>query len=141
MRYLNAGTNDLLSISGLYSVAPVKNVGGKVRYAFAVPVAGCEIMVGAAPPKTVPGTAVNDVPVVTNAAPGAQESKVVRSASYLSVVRYKEVNGRRSVVSQREYRDGDFGSRQEFCRFCASEFSRVRDLSEENFHAVLGSGE
>ena len=171
MRYLNAGTNDFLSISGLYSLAPVKNCGGKLRYSFAVPVAGCKVMVGAAKPKAVHETAVGSIPATTSVTPKAQVSpvapisfpkllqppvkpanrpratpsgekttNVVRTASYMSVVKYREVNGCRSVVSRREYRDSDFESRQEFDRLCASEFARIRDMGEENFRAVRNLG-
>lgn len=171
MRYLNAGADDLLSVSGLYSAAPVKRSGGKLRYSFAVPVSGCKVMAGAAKPKVVSKPIAKNVPAATKTAPkpqvspvasvavpnllkpakpadrpgaaapsGAKTTKTVRTASYLSVVKYREVNGCRSVVSQREYRDSDFGSQQEFDRLCASEFARIRDLGEENFRAVRNLG-
>lgn len=170
MRYLNAGTNDLLSISGLYSLAPVKNCGNKLRYTFAVPVSGCKVVAGAAKPKEVSMPIAKNVLAATNVAlkarvspvapiscpkllqpvkhtdlPNALPSEakttsVVRSTSYMSVVKYREVNGCRSIVSQREYRDSDFGSRQEFDRLCASEFARIRDLGEENSRAVRNLG-
>lgn len=167
MRYLNAGANDHLSISGLYSLAPVKNCGGKLRYSFAVPVAGCKVMVGAAKPKVDSQPIVESHPEVTDMVPKAQVAPVtsialpsllksvdspsetplernttndVRSAGYMSVIKYTEVNGCRSVVSRREYRDNDFGSRQEFDRLCASEFARIRALGEENFRAVRNLG-
>ena len=170
-RYLNVGSNDLFSISGLYSAAPVKKDGGKLRYSFAVPVAGCKVEVGVAEPKIVSKQAVKNVPmatnvahqvpsamVKTNAAPQAEKvavpavgvpketpakskaAKVVRSASYMSVVKYKEINGQRSVVSRREYRGSDFGSRQEFDWLCAREFARIRALGEKNFRAVQNFG-
>ena len=170
MRYLNAGTNDLISVSGLYSAAPVKQRGGKLCYSFAVPVSGCKVMAGAAKPKVVSQPIAKNVPAATRTAPkpqvspvssvavpkllkpaktadrpsvapsGAKTTKTVRTASYMSVVKYREVNGCRSVVSQREYRDSDFGSSQEFDRLCASEFARIRDLGEENFRAVRNLG-
>lgn len=169
-RYLGVGTNDQFSISGLYSVAPVKNNGGKLRYAFAVPVSGCKVEVGAAerkvvsksqnksapvvacvapptkvlPVKTnvVPRTekAVKPVPMTSGEAAKAPAAKVVRSASYMSVVQYKEVNGRRSMVSRREYRGCDFKSREEFDQLCANEFARVRALGEKNLRAVRDLG-
>ena len=172
MRYLNAGTDDLLSLSGLYSAAPVKSTGGKLHYSFAVPVSGCKVMAGTAKPKMASKPIARNVPAATKIAPkpqvspvasvavpellkpvkpkpadwpsvapsGPKTTKTVRTASYMSVVKYREVNGCRSVVSQREYRDSDFGSQQEFDRLCASEFARIRDLGEENFRAVRNLG-
>ena len=64
-RYLNVGTNDLFTVSGLHLLAPVKQDGDKLRYSFAVPVDGCKVEVGAAKPKVVPQ------PVVTNVVPQA----------------------------------------------------------------------
>lgn len=170
MRYLNAGTNDLLSISGLYSVAPVTNCGGKLRYSFAVPVSGCRVMAGAAKPKVISNPIADNASATTKIATkpqvspvasvtvpkllkptkpvdqpsvmpsGAKTTTVVRTASYMSVVKYTEVNGCRSVISQREYRDSDFKSQQEFDRLCASEFARIHDLGEENFRAIRNFG-
>lgn len=144
-RYLNVGTNDQFSISGLYSAAPVKSDGDKLRYSFAVPVAGCKVKVGAAKPKVLPQSVVTDVipqtqvekpmtpAAVPNGRPAMEKTtKVVQSVSYMSVVKYKEVNGRMSLVSRREYRASDFGSRHEFDELCANEFARVRALGEAN---------
>ena len=169
-RYLNVGSNDLFSISGLYSAAPVKKDGGKLRYSFAVPVAGCRVVAGSAKPKIVSRQAVKNAPkatnvnrrvqsalVKTNAASQTEKvplpavepkvtpskattTKIVRSASYMSVVKYKEINGQREVVSRREYHGSDFGSRQEFDQLCAKEFARIRALGEENLRAVRNFG-
>lgn len=148
-RYLNVGTNDQFSISGLYSTAPVKNDGGKLRYSFAVPVTGCQVEFSVAKPKVLPQSAVTDaIPqtqvekpmspaVVPNGMPATEKTrKVVQSVSYMSVVKYKEVNGRTSLVSRREYRASDFGSRHEFDELCANEFARVRALGEANLRRV-----
>lgn len=169
-RYLNVGTNDWLSISGLYSASPVKKIDGKLRYAFAVPVTGCKIEVGAA--KTEPKqeevaencTNANPInaasqekalPVKSDAMSPEEVSEFeelpkvsavttttrsVRSASFMSVVKYSEVNGRRSTVSRREYRGSDFASQEEFEELCAREFARVRALRDENFRAVRNCG-
>jgi len=64
--YLKVGTNDLLTVAGQYSVAPVENVNGKLRYFFGVPVAGCKVEVGAKKPKEMPVPNTAGVPVATN---------------------------------------------------------------------------
>lgn len=148
-RYLNVGTNDQFSISGLYSAAPVKSDGSKLRYTFAAPVAGCQVETGVAKPKTLPQSVVTDaIPqaqvekpmppaVAPNGMPATEKTrKVVQSVSYMSVVKYKEVNGRTSLVSRREYRASDFVSRHEFDELCANEFARVRALGEANLRRV-----
>ena len=154
-RYLGVGADDAFSVSGLYSAAPVKKDGGKLRYSFAVPVAGCRIEGVAARQKAVSGTVVPSTPKVAAATPvkvpsvpkvaavapaKPQAGKVVRSVSYMSVVKYKEVNGSRSVVTKKEYRGSDFKSREEFDQFCARELARVRALGEQNIRAVRNQG-
>ena len=70
-RYLNVGTNDLFSVSGLHVLAPVKRDGDKLHYSFAVPVDGCKVEAGAAKPKVAPKPVDPGTPAATNGAPVA----------------------------------------------------------------------
>lgn len=158
-RYLNVATNETLIVSGQYSVAPVKTEREMLCYSFGVPVSGCEVAKVAVRPKpqvvtekpTVDISAV--APVMTNAAPGHKEqgvssaepsqmkaARAVRSSSYVCVARYREVNGKREVISQKEYKECNFKSRKEFDQFCQQEFARVRAVGEANLRAVRNSG-
>ena len=69
--YLNVGTNDLFSVSGLHVLAPVKRDGDKLHYSFAVPVDGCKVEAGAAKPKVAPKPVDPGTPAATNGAPVA----------------------------------------------------------------------
>ena len=159
-RYLNVATNETLIVSGQYSVAPVKMEGERLYYSFGVPVSGCSIekVVTRPKPRVVPETPAVGIPetpqTTANAAPvqkvreiKQQEAPtppktvcVVRSSSYVCVARYKEVNGKRAVVSQKEYKGCNFKSRKEFDQFCQQEFARVRAIGEANLRAVRNSG-
>lgn len=159
-RFLKVATNETLIVSGQYSAAPVKTEGERLCYSFGVPVSGCSIekVMVKARPQVVPEKPVavisNMTQVGTNAAP-VQKSKevkqpegvmppktarVIRSSSYVRVAKYKEVNGKRAVVSQKEYKGCNFKSRKEFDQFCQQEFARVRAIGEANLRAVRNSG-
>ena len=43
-RYLKVATNESLTVSGMYSAAPVETVGERLCYSFGVPVSGCKVM-------------------------------------------------------------------------------------------------
>ena len=43
-RYLKVATNESLSVSGLYSAAPVETEGERLCYSFGVPVSGCKVL-------------------------------------------------------------------------------------------------
>lgn len=159
-RYLNVATNETLIVSGQYSVAPVKTEGGRLCYFFGVPVYGCSIekVVTKPKPLVVPETPVVGIPetprTATNAAPVQKIREIkqqeeptppktvcaVRSSSYVCVAKYKEVNGKRAVVSQKEYKGCNFKNRKEFDQFCQQEFARVRAIGEANLRAVRNSG-
>lgn len=51
MRYLKVATNETLSVSGLYSAAPVETVGERLCYSFGVPISGCKVLKVVAKPK------------------------------------------------------------------------------------------
>jgi len=67
MRYLKVATNESLSVSGLYSAAPVETDGERLRYSFGVPVSGCKVMKVEAKPK--PSVETNKPAVVAKAKP------------------------------------------------------------------------
>lgn len=50
VRYLKVGTNETLTVSGLYSAAPVKTAGERLCYSFGVPVSGCKVVKTVAKP-------------------------------------------------------------------------------------------
>lgn len=51
-RYLKVATNEVLTVAGLYSAAPVETVGERLCYSFGVPVSGCKVVkVNVEPPK------------------------------------------------------------------------------------------
>ena len=158
-RFLNVATNETLIVSGQYSVAPVKREGEWLCYYFGVPVSGCSVekVVVKPKPQVVPRKTTIDisvaVPVMTNAVPvptnhgdkldesgQTKTARAVRSSSYVCVTRYKEVNGKRELVSQNEYKGCNFKSRKEFDEFCQQEFARVRAVGEANLRAVRNSG-
>ena len=170
-RYLKLATNETLTVSGLYSAAPVSTAGDRLCYSFGVPVTGCnvtKIEVKPAEPQEAPNPAIEEKPAPpvkqadstptllqpeTNAVPvpvqqrenpaestETQSANGVRSKSYLRVVRYKEVNGERTTVSQREYQGRDFKSPKEFDAFCRQEFARIRALGDANLQAVRNFG-
>ena len=159
-RFLNVATNETLIVSGQYSAAPVKTEGARLCYSFGVPVSGCSVekVVVKPKPQVVPEkpAAVNtETPqATTNAAPvqkiqevkqpeevtPPKTARVVRSSSYVCVAKYKEVNGKRAVVSQKEYKGCNFKSRKEFDQFCKQEFARVRAVGEANLRAVRSRG-
>ena len=43
-RYLKVATNEVLTVAGLYSAAPVETVGERLCYSFGVPVSGCKVV-------------------------------------------------------------------------------------------------
>ena len=174
-RYLKVATNESLTVSGLYSAAPVETVGERLCYSFGVPISGCKvvkvevkpkqptepkksaivvdvapkppvvpkapaILVDAAPkpPVVVTNAPAVDVeatpkpPVVTN----APTNVVAKSSSFLCVVKYREINGERKMISRREYQGYNFKSPKEFDRFCQKEFARIRAQGEVNLRAV-----
>ena len=170
-RYLKLATNETLTISGLYSAAPVGTVGDMLCYSFGVPVSGCKVAKVEIKPKQVtepPKVAVAEKPAmqakpvvavpailqpVTNAVsvPETHEVKpeeskktvvtnVVQTKSYLSVAKYKEVNGKRTTISHKEYQGHNFKSPKEFDKFCQQEFARIRALGEANLRAVRNFG-
>ncbi len=61
---------------------------------------------------------------------------VAKTSSYLCVVKYKEVNGERKMISRREYQGHNFKNPKEFDRFCQEEFARIRAQGEVNLRAV-----
>jgi len=149
-RYLNASSKDVISISGQYSAAPVKTVDGKLCYSFGIPISGCKVTSA----KTQPNAHIEpamSVAVSSEAAKAvrpeeageerAAEKKVnLKEKSYVCVTSYKEVDGRKTMVAQREYRACSFKSRQEFDRFCQDEFARIRALGEANLQSVRNFG-
>ena len=148
-RYLNASPTDVISISGLHAIAPVKRVDGKLCYSFGVPIAGCKVMAASVSPK--PG---NELALPAAVSPGAVETvpgqsvgdrgmaglEQKRKDAYVCVTKYREVEGRRTVVSQREYRRCNFNTSAEFERFCQSEFARIRASGDSNLRAVRNRG-
>jgi len=158
-RYLKVSANDTLMISGQYSAAPVKTVGESLCYSFGVPISGCKVTkvetkkeLTATQGKSAAVTSIKPQ-TTTNVAPvrGTQELKreepahpksanVVRSSSYVCVAKYKEVNGKRTTISQREYQRQNFKSPKEFDQFCQQEFARIRALGDANLRAVRDLG-
>ena len=228
MRYLKVATNESLSVSGLYSAAPVETEGERLCYSFGVPVSGCKVMkveaqpkplvepkkpaiaaatqpkplvepkkpaiaaatqpkpllepkmptiLAAAQPKPLlepkmpailaaakpeppvetnnPAIDAQPQPPVESKKPAAGDSEmpketpkespkptnvVAKTSSFLSVVKYKEINGERRTISRREYQGRNFKSRKEFDRFCQEEFARIRAQGEANLRAVRNFG-
>lgn len=168
-RYLKVATNELLTVSGLYSAAPVKTVDEKLCYSFGVPISGCKVEVKPEPlvepkkpaivaevkPKSlvepkmpaILADAKPQLPVETNnpavidvETPKALTNVVAKTSSFLCVIKYKEVNGERRTISRREYQGHNFKSPKEFERFCQAEFARIRALGEANLRAVRNFG-
>ena len=78
-----------------------------------------------------------DKPAAVDSEPPQESTNVVaKSSSFLCVVKYKEVNGRRKTISRREYQGRNFKSPKEFERFCQEEFARIRAQGEMNLRAV-----
>lgn len=50
-RYLKVATNESLTVSGLYSAAPVETVGERLCYSFGIPVSGCKVQKADVKPK------------------------------------------------------------------------------------------
>ena len=169
-RYLKVATNESLMVAGLYSAAPVETVGERLCYSFGVPISGCKVQKAEAKPKppvepkkpavadATPKPSVEPKkPVVAEATPKPQvEPKkpavidsetpkestnvLVKTSSFLCVVKYKEVNGERKTISRREYRGHNFKSPKDFDRFCQEEFARIRAQGEANLRAVRNFG-
>lgn len=175
IRYLKVATNESLTVSGLYSAAPVETVGERLCYSFGVPVSGCKVVKAVAklPPaksekpvvvaddksKLADGSKKSAVVAETepkqaleperepsvdselsNEMPKEATNAAVRTASFLCVAKYTEVNGERRTVSRREYQGRNFKSPKEFERFCQAEFARIRALGEANLRAVRNFG-
>ena len=51
IRYLKVAKNETLTVSGLYSAAPVATIGESLCYSFGVPVSGCKVVKAVAKPK------------------------------------------------------------------------------------------
>ena len=159
-RFLNVATNEALIVSGQYSAAPVKTEGEWLCYSFGVPVSGCSVEKAVVKPKPQvvsekPVADISNAPqATTNAVPVQKTLEVkqleevtppktarfVRSSSYVCVARYKEINGKRVVVSKKDYKGCNFKSRKEFDQFCQQEFARVRAVGEANLRAVRNIG-
>ncbi len=162
-RYLKVATNESLTVSGLYSAAPVKTEGERLCYSFGVPVSGCSVLKVEAKPKPPvepkkpavaaevkpkppavpkkPAAVDSETPKAPAKAPTKATTNVVaKTTSFLCVVKYKEVNGERKTISRREYRGHNFKSPKEFDRFCQEEFARIRALGEANLRAVRNFG-
>lgn len=150
-RYLKVATNEVLTVAGLYSAAPVVAEGEKLCYSFGVPVSGCKVQKADVKPQQPnnpkkPAVVVDakpEPPIVTNKS-AAVESKppkkstnvVAKTSSFLCVAKYKEINGERKTISRREYQGHNFKSQAEFERFCQAEFARIRAQGEANLRAV-----
>ena len=65
---------------------------------------------------------------------------VAKASSFLCVIKYKEINGKRKMISHREYQGHNFKNPKEFDRFCQAEFARIRALGEANLRAVRNFG-
>lgn len=158
-RFLKVSADETLTLAGMYSVAPVQTDGDRLCYSFGVPVSGCHVAKSGCRPKPPEVTekpaavASATLPAVSKVIPvrgnqgiqnkGAMRSKtaeVVSSSAYVCVSRYKEVNGTRTTISQREYQGRDFKSPREFEQFCQQEFARIRALGEANLRAVRNFG-
>ena len=74
--------------------------------------------------------------VIDSETPPKPTNIVAKTSSYMCVVKYKEINGERKMISRREYQGHNFKSMKEFERFCQKEFARIRTLGEENLRAV-----
>ena len=150
-RYLKVATNETLTVSGLYSAAPVETVGERLCYSFGVPVSGCTVAKVEAKPQQLDEPKKPAVDVDTNPKPPVVPDKpesidpelpkestnvVARASSFLCVSKYKEVNGERKTISHREYQGRNFKSPKEFERFCQEEFARIRAQCEANLRAV-----
>ena len=137
-RYLKVATNESLMVAGLYSAAPVKTVGERLCYSFGVPVSGCKVLKTDTEPKQ---PVVPKKPAVIDSAPQKEPTNVVvKTSSFLCVVKYKDINGERKTISHREYRGHNFKSPKEFDRFCQEEFARIRAQGEANLRAVRNFG-
>lgn len=79
IRFLKVATNESLTVSGLYSAAPVETVGERLCYSFSVPVSGCKVVKVVAKPN--PSAKLKKPVVIAEAKPtqadGAKESAVV----------------------------------------------------------------
>ena len=169
-RYLQVATNESLTVAGLYSAAPVKTVGERLCYSFGVPVSGCKVHKAEAKPKQTvepkkpavaeatpkpqaepkkpavaestpkPQAEPKKPAVIDSETPKESTNVLVKTSSFLCVVKYKEVNGERKTISRREYRGHNFKSPKDFDRFCQEEFARIRAQGEANLRAVRNVG-
>ena len=169
-RYLKVATNESLTVAGLYSAAPVKTVGERLCYSFGVPVSGCKVVKAEAKPKQTvepkkpavaeatpkpqaepkklavaestpkPQAEPKKPAVIDSETPKESTNVLVKTSSFLCVVKYKEVNGERKTISRREYRGHNFKSPKDFDRFCQEEFARIRAQGEANLRAVRNFG-
>lgn len=152
-RFLNVAADETLAVSGLYSVAPVEKTGDRLSYFFGVPVSGCMVVkagIRRKPSVETVGSAV--VASVTPSVAPALETreevapkvparpKTVKSSAYVCVSRYREVNGKRTTISHKEYQGQNFKSPKDFDQFCQQEFARIRALGEANLRAVRNFG-
>ena len=78
--------------------------------------------------------------VIDSETPKESTNVLVKTSSFLCVVKYKEVNGERKTISRREYRGHNFKSPKDFDRFCQEEFARIRAQGEANLRAVRNFG-
>ena len=169
-RYLKVAPNESLAVAGLYSAAPVKTVGERLCYSFGVPVSGCKVHKAEAKPKQAvepkkaavaeaapkppvepkkptvaeatpkPQAEPKKPAVIDSETPKESTNVLVKTSSFLCVVKYKEVNGERKTISRREYRGHNFKSPKDFDRFCQEEFARIRAQGEANLRAVRNFG-
>ena len=150
-RYLKVATNEVLTVAGLYSAAPVETVGERLCYSFGVPVSGCKVMKVEVKPRPSieskkPAVVVDATPeppveskkptVIDTETPKEPTNVVAKTSSFLYVVKYKEINGERKTISRREYQGRNFKNMKEFDRFCQKEFARIRALGEANLRRV-----
>jgi len=150
-RYLKVATNEVFTVAGLYSAAPVVAEGEKLCYSFGVPVSGCKVQKAdvklqqqgepqkpavVLDAKPSPPVVPNKPAVIDSETPKESTNAVAKTSSFLCVVKYKEVNGKRKTISHREYQGHNFKSPKEFDRFCREEFARIRAQGEMNLRAV-----
>lgn len=158
-RFLKVSKDETLTVSGLYSAAPVETAGGRMCYSFGVPISGCKVAKTRCKQKTPTVTGKRDVvasahsSAMPNVVPVRQAQVVkqkdsaqpkaaeaVSSSAYVCVTQYKEVNGKRTTISHKEYDGRNFKSPKEFERFCQQEFARIRALGEANLREVREFG-
>ena len=87
-----------------------------------------------------PPVETNKPTVIDSETPKALTNVISKTSSFLSVVKYREINGERRTISRREYQGRNFKSRRDFDRFCQEEFARIRAQGEANLRAVRNFG-